>query len=184
MEQRLMDISSKTRLLRIVGVVLVFFVSLVTIDHNLARAQAAEPARFVEEANWPPFTPAYEGMTKEGLSYDLISAVFERIKMPVTLELFPMKRLLILLKRGKRDGVTVISRNAEREKFIIYSKPIFQKRGLIYFNKKKHPNFSWESYSDLKGLMIGTVLGHNYGDDFFIKSKRIWPSDKGAPAGR
>ncbi len=173
MSQRPMGISSKTRLQRIAGVVLASFVSLVAIDHNLARAQAAEPARFVEEVDWPPFTPAYQGMTKEGLSYDLISAVFERIKMPVTLELFPQKRMLLLLERGERDGATVISRNAKREKFISFSEPIFQKRGLIYFNKKKHPNFSWESYSDLKGLVIGTVLGHNYGDEFLSGVKEF-----------
>ena len=56
--------------------------------------------------------------------------------------------MLRLLERGERDGATVISRNAERENYISFSEPIFQKRGLIYFNRKKHPNFSWESYSE------------------------------------
>ena len=102
-----------------------------------------------------------------------ISAVFERIKTPVTLELFPMKRVLRLLERGERDGATVISRNAVRDKFISFSEPIFQKRGLIFFNKRKHPNFSWKSYSDLKGLSIGTVLGHNYGDEFATAVKEF-----------
>jgi polar amino acid transport system substrate-binding protein len=166
LSQRPMGILPKIRFLCTTGVVLASFVSLVVIDHNIARAQVSEPARFVEEADWPPFTPAYQGATSEGLSYDLISAVFGRIKMPFTLELYPQKRMLRLLERGQRDGATVISRNAVREKFISFSEPIFQKRGLIFFNKKKHPNFSWKSYSDLKGLSIGTVLGHNYGDEF------------------
>lgn len=168
-----MGIKSKTRLLRRAGIFLVLFFFLMTIECISARAQAAETARFVEEVDWPPFTPASPGMTTEGLSYDLISAVFERIKIPVTLELFPMKRVLRLLEKGERDGATVISRNAEREKFISFSEPIFQKRGLIFFNKKKHPNFSWQSYSDLKGLLIGTVLGHNYGDEFLSGVKKL-----------
>jgi ABC-type amino acid transport substrate-binding protein len=108
-----------------------------------------------------------------GIPYDLISAVFMPINVPITLELFPMKRVLRLLKRGERDGATVISRNAEREKYITFSEPVFQKRGLIYFNKRKHPNFSWNSYSDLKGLLIGTVLGHNYGDEFLSNAKKM-----------
>ena len=167
-----MGITSMTRLHRIVGIILVSFV-LASGNHNLACAQAGEPARFVEEVDWPPSTPAYAGMTKEGLSYDLISAVFGRIKMPVTLELFPQKRMLRMLRQGARDGATVISRNAEREKFIGFSAPIFQKRGLIYFNRKKRPDFSWRSYADLKGLVIGTVLGHNYGNEFQSAVKEL-----------
>ena len=79
-----MRISTKTSLLRIDGGVLAFFVLLVAIDHNLAHAKTVKPERFVEEFNWPPFTPDHEGMTKEGLSYDLIFAVF----VPITLARF------------------------------------------------------------------------------------------------
>ena len=127
MSQGQLRSSAKTGPLRIVCCVLVSFVFLVAIDHNLAYAQTAKPARFVEEIDWPPFTPGYEGMTKEGLSYDLISAVFRQIKIPVTLEIFPQKRVLRLLKRGERDGAIVISKNADREKYITFSTPIFQK---------------------------------------------------------
>ncbi len=166
MGQKKIGNSPKTCLARIAGVVFATFVFFLAPIQQSFGAESPNPVRFVEEVDWPPFTPAEPGLTKEGLSYDLISAVFKRLKMPVTLELFPQKRMLRLLERGERDGATVISKNAKREKFISFSEPIFQKRGLIFYNKKKHPNFSWKGFADLKELSIGTVSGHNYGDEF------------------
>lgn len=120
----------------------------------------------VEEADWPPFTPEKYGTTTEGLSYVLMEAIFSRIGIEIQLELYPQKRMLQTLKEGTKDAATVISINKERSKYIEFSEPIFQKKGLLFYRKEKNKTFEWETYEDLKGLIIGVVRGHNYGDEF------------------
>ncbi len=118
-----------------------------------------------EEANWPPFTLEPEGIATKGLSLALMQLVFERLDVNVKLHLYPMKRVLLLIQQGRIDGATVISRSASRDKFLVYSDPIFQKKGLIYFSSPQTLT-QWQNYHDLKGLSLSVVLGNNYGDEF------------------
>ena len=131
-----------------------------------ANAENTPSILFVEESDWPPFTPDHFGLAEEGMSYDLMSEIMTRTGLSFSLELYPMQRVLELLKRGKADAATVISKNEQRSEFIVFSDPIFQKRGLIWFNKRERNLFEWTQFSDLKGLSIGIVRGHNYGDEF------------------
>lgn len=121
---------------------------------------------FAEEVDWAPFTPNQEGIATEGLSYDLMTEIFSRLDIEVEIELFPQKRMLELIKKGEKDGATVISKNAQRLKYLVYTEPIFQKKGLLYFRKGNDKLLNWQSYEELKGFKIGIVAGHNYGDAF------------------
>jgi len=121
---------------------------------------------FAEEAKWPPFTPNTYGQTQEGLSYILMKEIFSQMNIEVNLELLPQKRMLLYLKSGRKDAVTVISKNKKRAEYLQFSESIVQKKGYIYYLKKRHPSFNWEKYEDLKGLKIGVVAGHNLGKDF------------------
>jgi polar amino acid transport system substrate-binding protein len=121
---------------------------------------------FAEEADWPPFTLEKSGIATEGLSIDLMQEIFSRLGIDVEVELLPQKRMIEYLKTGRKDGATVISKNAERLTYLDYTDTIFLKRGLIYFLTEKNPPFDWKDYEDLKGLRIGIVAGHNYGDRF------------------
>lgn len=126
----------------------------------------AETVRFAEEAGWPPFTPDREGRVAQGLSHALVERVFAELGADVTLDLMPMRRVLFALEQGTHDGVTVISRSAEREGFIRFSVPILRKRGLVYYDSARMPGFAWTDYRDFEGLIVATVAGHNYGDAF------------------
>lgn len=121
---------------------------------------------FAEEVDWAPFTPNKTGLATEGLSYDLMREIFSRLDLEVEIELFPQKRMIELIKKGDKDGATVISKNAQRLKFIDYTDSIFQKKGLLYFLEENDHLVDWQSYEELKGLKIGVVAGHNYGDKF------------------
>ena len=120
--------------------------------------------RFAEETNWPPFTPAKDGQVHEGLAYAMLSEIARRAGFSATLDLYPQKRMEQMVRGGDRDGVTVISRNTDREGFLVFSDPLFAKQA--YFYHRKNYKFDWSSYADLKGLRIGVVRGHNLGDDF------------------
>ena len=60
------------------------------------------------------------------------------------------RHLLKLLESRRRDGATVITRNAKREKFLLISERVLQMRGFVYLNPKKHPEFTWKDYSDMR----------------------------------
>ena len=127
-------------------------------------ALAQTPLRFAEESNWPPFTPAKDGQVSEGLAYAMLTEVARRAGFTATLELYPQKRMEQMVRGGERDGVTVISRNADRESFLVFSEPLFAKQA--YFYHRKGFKFDWNTFADLKGLRIGVVRGHNLGDEF------------------
>jgi polar amino acid transport system substrate-binding protein len=122
--------------------------------------------RFAEEANWPPFTSDKFGIATEGLSLELMRAIFSRLGIEVEIELLPQKRMLDYLRRGAKDGATVISINKERQEYLEFSEPLFSKRGYIYYSSSRKDPLIWDDYSDLQGLTIGIVSGHNYGEDF------------------
>jgi polar amino acid transport system substrate-binding protein len=127
-------------------------------------AQAAPELHFGEEGNWPPFTISKEGETRDGLSYALISEIGRRAGFNVKLTLFPQKRLEFELGQGGLDGVTVISRNPEREAYLDYGEPLFQKIGYVYFRAGSVRE--WHDFADFKGLTIGVTRGHNLGEAF------------------
>jgi polar amino acid transport system substrate-binding protein len=122
--------------------------------------------RFAEETNWPPFTPDGLGRADSGLSLQLMQAIFSRLGIGVEVNLLPQKRMLETLKTGARAGATVISKNAERLRYLDYTEPLFAKRGYVYYRADRNPPLLWDDFADLEGLTIGVTDGHNYGDEF------------------
>lgn len=132
----------------------------------LAQDGVRPPIQLVEEADWPPFTPKGLGLIQEGLSHDLMRELFSRLRTSFQLEIMPQNRLLKALEAGDKDAVTQISKSPERAGYLLFSEPLIQKRGFIYFNATRRPDFTWSGFEDLKGLTIGIVEGHNYGAEF------------------
>lgn len=145
---------------------LVVLLSLFLPSRLLAEAPVVRTVHLVEEANWPPFTPDRFGKAEEGLSLALMEAIFSRLGVAVEIELLPQERMLHVLKSGAKDGATVISENAERSAYLDFSEPLLAKRGYVYYRADRQPPVVWEEFADLKGLRIGVVSGHNYGDEF------------------
>lgn len=127
----------------------------------------------VEEGNWPPFTPDKYGDVKEGLSYELMHAIFSRLDIEIDLELLPMKRLLAHLANGDKDAATMISVNSERMLTLEFTKPMLHNKEFAYFLADRKPPFEWNGFESLKGLRIGVTAGHNYGDEFIDAIARL-----------
>lgn len=121
---------------------------------------------FVEESGWPPFTPDKIGQVKEGLSYEILSEIFNRLDVKIKLELLPQKRMLHYLKNGQRDGVSLISNNSERSEYLLFSDALLTQTDYFYFNADAIEDFNWKSYRDLKKYILGVVAGHNIGEKF------------------
>ncbi len=148
------------------------FVTAFMVNHAEGAEDKVSVIHFAEEANWPPFTPNRFGMTEEGLSFRLMQAVFSRLGIEITVELFPQRRLLEILKQGDKDGAPVISKDAERLKYLTFTDPIFSKRGFVYYLTSRKSPLQWNDVSDLQGLKIGITAGHNYGEEFHRAASR------------
>ena len=146
---------------------LLILISLFALDNAQART-----IFFVEESAWPPYTPDKVGAVQEGFAWEMISEVFSRLDMHVHLELVPQLRMLEYLKSGSKDGVTVISKNVERQKYLAYSDPIFEKTGRVYYAVRRSTPLTWNHFRDLAQFRIGVVKGHSYGDEFNKASER------------
>ena len=64
---------------------------------------------FVEEVNWPPFTPNIDGKVTEGLSFQLMKEIFSRLNIEIELELLPQKRMLNYLKEGLKEELAYLN---------------------------------------------------------------------------
>lgn len=144
---------------------LAIVVSLFLMGDVKADAHAST-IRFAEEANWPPFTNEPDGQASVGFSVELVNLVFGHLGVVATVDLYPQKRMLEQIKQGLRDGATVISKNIDRESFILFSDPIFEKRGLVYYRLQSDELFEWRNFEDFQSMRIATVLGHNNGEAF------------------
>jgi hypothetical protein len=84
---------------------------LLSLSCTLAMAQSmAEPLpplRFVEQADWAPFTPKAQGKTSEGLAYELLQLIFNQFGRSAQLELLPLTQVLQRAKLGQAGGISV-----------------------------------------------------------------------------
>lgn len=132
------------------------------------------PIQIAEEANWQPFTIEEKGIASKGLSYDLMKLIFNRIGCRVDLYLYPQARMLQLVANGDKDGVSVISKNAERESYLhfIYP-PLVTRKAYVYVNKKRNKDLIFTNWESLKGKKIGIIKGYNYPKSFHEARKNI-----------
>ncbi len=126
----------------------------------------------MSEDLWPPYTLGKEGTTPTGgIAVEFTNEIFKRIYVKVDLKLFPWRLCLKQMKHGTRDGLMLLTKNAERSEYLDYTDVIMEDRDFIWyepktFNKKFKQNFKWETFEDLKPYLIGQSAGFNYGDEF------------------
>ena len=171
---------------------------------NLVAKSFDSNALVIKLYDWPPFYYGNEDGNVDGgivipVIYHIISKLNQeyssnfKIK-PIKIDLF--NQILAEIKLGKTH-MTLGSRNPDREKYAVFSDPIFEVRWyFFYLNSKKyllkkvidiessmsskknkkeknHPKYSsdiFSNYDKLKGLRIGLVKGYNYGLSFYKTS--------------
>lgn len=111
---------------------------------------------------WQPYSSSelkYFGLMNRIITE---SFAFENIK--VEYDFLPGARALLVVKNGEMDGTPGWSPSDERAKEFYFSDPLFDET-LVFFHLKTKP-FDWNGFNDLKGLLIGTVNGSYYGNEF------------------
>lgn len=133
----------------------------------LVNAEGAEVESVVfAEDPWPPYTLGDFGAPTGGIATSMVQEIFDRVGINVELQLLPWKRVLKLAEVGKIDGIMLLMKKPERERYLTFTEMVFEGRDLFYYNTKKMPSFDWTSLADFKDHTIGLVSGFTYDDDF------------------
>lgn len=133
------------------------------------------------EGSWPPWEMITDGEL-EGIHINLVREAAGKLNIPVTIKTYPWKRAIQMLKQGKADAITYMSRTDEREQFgyffdgnILSQAPI----GLFMLKEYESSIHFSGNLKSLQSYTIGTCLGYAYQDEF---DKADWlTKDDGAP---
>ena len=126
-------------------------------------AIAGEALRFVGDVR-PPLAMSADNGTVVGMAADLTREVFSRIGVPPELHLFPWRRALSLAERGEVDGLMLVLRTPDRERYLAFSDPVVSLVASFYYNPSNFEQPKVRDLEDLQGRVIGLVSGHSYGD--------------------
>ncbi len=116
---------------------------------------------------WPPYVEGRLGeYANGGIAVDIIERVFAEIDgVEVRFPLIPWKRALLEVERGLSDGIPMLLRTPERERFMTYTVPLVTGQNLIWSVADAGAGFEWTSVGDLYGRRIGIVEGYSYGEE-------------------
>ncbi len=141
----------------------IFFFLFIITTHIFANESIK-----ISNGEWPPFFS--KDLKYNGVTSHIVSDAFAVEGIDVNYEWFPWKRSLNLARVGTVDAVVGWSKTKEREDDFLFSDTIL--KGEVVFFYRKDYVFDWNSYKDLKGIKIGTIVGYNY-DNKIKKIKEI-----------
>lgn len=106
---------------------------------------------------FPPYN-YLEGNRPAGAMVDFIAAICAITKDHCIVEIVPIQRLLMNLKSGELQGAISMVKNADRDSFATFLRPLIQSDMILASTyDKKLIN----SVQELKGWSIGAVAGSN-----------------------
>lgn len=117
---------------------------------------------------WPPYVNGELGKdATSGVAVEIAKKIFSQIDgVEVRFPLIPWKRALREVEEGQSDGIGLLLKTAERERYMIYTVPLVIGEGLIWSATGGISNpFEWTSIKDLYGRSIGIIQAYSYGDE-------------------
>lgn len=123
---------------------------------------SAETIVIGAENDWIPYAQA----DATGMANDIIRAAYKSVDIEVRFEVFPYKRILVMLERNQiLGGFNVPLDKETQEKYLLGKTPLYDAVSAYYHNKKKPLHA--KNRDGLNGkVKIGIVLGYGYGDHF------------------
>ena len=115
---------------------------------------------------WPPYVLGELGQDATGGSgVKLMRAIFARLDgVGVRFPLVPWQRALQEVKQGRMDGIGILLKTPERERYMAYTDELFVSHDRVWYVQDRFPGgLNWRRLSDLTPYHIGVVRGHSYG---------------------
>ncbi|WP_158229038.1 substrate-binding periplasmic protein [Chitinimonas sp. BJB300] len=124
----------------------------------IPQAWSAEQIRLAN-GEWAPYLS--EKLPHAGYASHIVTEAFKAVGVEVQYEYYPWARAQELVKAGAIDGSLVWSISAEREKFALFSDPVFVDDEVVFYLRAKP--LVWQRTEDLSGLVMGIALGSKLG---------------------
>lgn len=116
---------------------------------------AAKEKIRLSTGEWAPYTS--ESLEQRGIFSQITVEAFATQGIDVELGFFPWPRVFQLSKKGEWDGTIAFAKTSEREKYYIYSEPLYTGQYAL-FHLKSRP-LKWKKYTDLKHIKIAATRG-------------------------
>ena len=104
---------------------------------------------------WPPFFS--ESLSKGGMGNQIVAESFDLAGLSVQFRYLPWMRALETARYGPAMGSSGWLRTPERERFFLFSDPIFTSRRVFFHRRDKA--FDWQTFDDIKNLRVAVALG-------------------------
>lgn len=107
------------------------------------------------------FAPFVYGKGKKvvGPGHDVIAAVCSKAEIQCTFDIYPWRRAQELMKTGDADGMMVIGRNPDREKWLRFSPRMFRTE-YGFFVRADNP-LNYQEPSQIPGYRVGVFAPSN-----------------------
>ncbi len=122
----------------------------------------------ITTGEWSPYIS--NSIDNKGLLSQITTEAFALQGFDVELGFFPWARANELSKSGEWDGTIAYARLKEREKYYLFSDPIYIGQ-YVFFYLKVHP-FVWTQYSDLKNVPMASTRGFGGMGDKFLQAEK------------
>ncbi|NDV20499.1 transporter substrate-binding domain-containing protein [Pseudodesulfovibrio sp. JC047] len=138
-------------------------VCLVTL--LVVPVRASESVLFVADRDFAPYSMMVEGHPA-GIDVDVLTEIARRADVPIKIECKPWETVVSMIKSGECVGATSLFKNPEREQFAIFmdAAPVHVSDYVIF--TKVGTKFSFRTYDDLRGKILGKVAGVSLGEEF------------------
>lgn len=123
----------------------------------------ADSFRVVTES-WPPYVFRSEGRVL-GFDYEVTKSVLESLGHQLTIEFFPWRRCVEMVRHGEADALLDVGRNDDRERFLLFpAEPLSMSETVVFFSAENP--FVFNEMEDLAGKTVGTQMGYSYSKEF------------------
>lgn len=115
---------------------------------------------------YPPFYQD-QGDAVEGIAIDIAHALFARLDLTPVIEVYPLKRTLMLLEQGRADGTMTLIKTPERSEYLHFTDPVMTVRGLIWSAAGRGGGaVTFDTLEELRPYRVGVTQGYSYGHEF------------------
>lgn len=125
----------------------------------------------ISAGEWPPYLS--ESIENHGPIAHLIKDIFAEEGYAVEFRFLPWPRAYAEAATGSFDATAIWMHKTERESDFFFSDPVLDEQFVFFHLKSQH--FSWKTFQDLNGMLIGGGLEYSYGPKFdtYLKEKKV-----------
>ncbi|MYM23206.1 transporter substrate-binding domain-containing protein [Duganella sp. FT135W] len=130
------------------------------------RAEGEQKALVLLTYEYPPLMEQDSELSgHSGYAIEIVEEAFRRIKVPISVQFYPLARALAMLSAQKADGLFTLKKNKEREvKFLFSSQEILTQDYVIFVRNDFDFRFTGD-IRELAGLSIGILNKAYYGPE-------------------